>query len=146
MTSEIKLPYCLDFYPLESEEHTQIHQFFTSLKSGKLTTTKCTKCGTLLWQPRIVCRECSSDELEWVDLPTTGKLYAFTQVNAGAAIGLEKDVPFAIGVVELDDIGLRLLTRIDGAKYEDLDFDMQMNMKVVEIEDGRVMYRFEPAK
>ncbi|UCH89554.1 MAG: OB-fold domain-containing protein [Thermoplasmata archaeon] len=143
---QIDLPYILDFYPQESEEQTQIHKFFTNLKSGKLTTTKCTKCGTVLWQPRIVCRECLSDELEWIDLPTTGKLYAFTQVNAGAAITLEKDVPFCIGVVELDDVGIKILSRIDNAKYEDLDFDMPVKMKVVENEDGRVMYRFEPVK
>jgi uncharacterized OB-fold protein len=143
MTEKIDLPLILDFCPLEGEEHTRIHQFYSNLKSGKLTTTKCTKCGTVLWQPRVVCRECLSDELEWIDLPTTGKIYAFTQVNAGAAITLEKDVPFCIGVVELDNVGIKILSRIDGAKYEELDFDMPVQMKVHEFEDGRVFYRFE---
>lgn len=142
---QIDLPFLLDFCPAEHEDHTGIHQFFTNLKEGKLTTTKCTKCGTTLWQPRIVCRECLSDELEWIELPTTGKIYAFTQVNAGAAIGLEKDVPFCIGVIELDDVGIRILSRIDDAKFEDLDFDMPVKMKVHEFEDGRVFYRFERA-
>jgi uncharacterized OB-fold protein len=143
MTDKIDLPYLLDFCPAEHEEHTQIHQFFTNLKEGRLTTTKCTKCGTVLWQPRVVCRECSNDEMEWIDLPTTGKLYAFTQVNAGAAIGLEKDVPFAMGIIELDDVGIKILSRIDDAKYEDLNFDMPMKMKVNEFPDGRIFYRFE---
>jgi uncharacterized OB-fold protein len=143
---KIDLPFLLDFCPAEHEDHTQIHQFFTSLKDGRLTTTKCTKCNKLLWQPRVVCRDCSGDEMEWVDLPTTGKLYAFTQVNAGAAIGLEKDVPFCMGVIELDDVGIKILSRIDGVKYDDLDFDMKLKMKVHEFEDGRVFYRFEPAK
>ena len=146
MAEKIDMPYILDFCPLQSEEQTQIHQFYSNLKDGRLTTTKCTKCSSLLWQPRVVCRDCQSDELEWIDLPKTGKLYAYTQVNAGAAIGLEKDVPFAIGVVELDDVGIKILSRIDGAKYDDLDFDMPMKMKVHEFEDGRVFYRFEPAE
>jgi uncharacterized OB-fold protein len=143
MAEQIDMPLILDFCPLQDEEQTQIHQFYTNLKSGKLTTTKCTKCGELHWQPRVNCRECSSDELEWVDLPSTGKLYAFTQINAGAAIGLEKDVPFCLGVVVLDDVGIRILTRIDDAKYEDLDFDMELKLKVHEYADGRVFFRFE---
>lgn len=145
MTDKIDMPLILDFCPLQSEEQTQIYRFYENLKDGRLTTTKCTKCGTLLWQPRVICRECSSDEMEWVDLPTTGKLYAFTQVNAGAAIGLEKDVPFCLGVVVLDDVAIRILTRIDNVKYEDLDFDMPLKLKVHEFPDGRVFYRFEKA-
>ena len=145
MADKIDLPLILDFCPLQSEDQTQIHQFYENLKSERLTTTKCQKCGSLLWQPRMICRECSSDEVEWVELPTTGKLYAFTQVNAGASIGFEKDVPFCIGLVVLDDVGIKILSRIDDAKYEDLDFDMAVKMVVHEFPDGRVFYRFKRA-
>ncbi len=139
-----EVPHMLDFCPLQDEKFTRIHTFYDNLKQGKLTTTKCQKCNTLLWQPRVVCPHCSSDEMEWVELPTTGKLFAFTAMMLGAPLGFENDVPFPIGVVELDDIGIKILARIDDASYEELEFEMPMEMNVVTLEDGRVLYRFRP--
>ncbi len=136
----IKLPYMLDFYPLEDEKNTRISQFFKSLKKGRLTTTQCENCGKLLWPPRIVCPNCLSDKLEWVDLGVEGELYAFTEMKAGAPLGFAQDVPFCISMVK---IGSLLITaRIDNAKYEDLKIGEKVKLKIVELEDGRVFYRF----
>ena len=137
----IKLPYMLDFYPLEDEKNTRISQFFKNLKEGRLTTTKCRKCGKLLWPPRIVCSDCLSDKLEWVDLGVEGELYAFTEMRAGAPLGFAQDVPFCIGMVKIG--GLLISARIDNAKYENLKIGEKVKLKVVELEDGRVFYRFQ---
>ena len=143
-TETIKLPYMLDFYPLEDEKNTRISQFFSNLKEGHLTTTKCKKCGKILWPPRIVCSNCFSDELEWIDLGTEGELYAFTEMRLGAPLGFVEDLPFCIGIVKIS--GLSISARIDNAKYEDLKIGQKVQLKVVELEDGRVFYRFEVDK
>lgn len=136
----IKLPYMLDFYPLEDEKNTRISQFFKNLKKGRLTTTKCKECGKLLWPPRVVCSGCLSDKLEWADLGIEGKLYAFTEMRAGPPLGFAQDVPFCIGMVEIGN--LLISARIDDAKYEDLKIGDKVKLKIVELEDGRVFYRF----
>jgi len=141
---QIKLPFMLDFYPLQDEKSTRISQFFKNLKEGRLTTTKCKKCGKLLWPPRIICSECLSDELEWVDLGIVGELYGFTEVRLGAPLGFVDDVPFCVGLVKIS--GLLISTRIDDAKYEDLKIGDKVGLKIVELEDGRVFYRFTPMK
>jgi len=141
---QIKLPLMLDFYPLQDEKSTKISQFFKNLKEGRLTTTKCKNCGKLLWPPRIICSECLSDELEWVDLGTVGELYGFTEVRLGAPLGFVQDAPFCVGFVKIG--GLLISTRIDDAKYEDLKIGDKVTLKVVELEDGRVFYRFTPIK
>jgi len=140
----IKLPYMLDFYPLEDEKNTRISQFFGKLREGHLTTTKCKKCGKVLWPPRIVCSSCFSDDLEWIDLGTEGELYAFTEMRLGAPLGFEEDVPFCIGIVKIS--GLSISARIDNAKYEDLKIGQKVQLKVVELDDGRVFYRFDAVK
>jgi len=140
----IKLPSMLDFYPLEDEKYTRISQFFKNLKEGRLTTTKCKRCAQLLWPPRIVCPNCLSDELEWVDLGTEGELYAFTEMRLGAPLGFVEDVPFCIGLVKVG--GLLITARIDDAKYEDLKIGDNVRLKIVELPDGRVFYRFFKAK
>jgi len=143
-TETIKLPQMLDFYPLEDEKNTRISQFFSNLKEGRLTTTKCKKCGKVLWPPRIVCSNCFSDELEWIDLGTEGELYAFTEMRLGAPLGFIEDVPFCVGIVKIG--GLSISARIDNAKYEDLKVGQRVRLKVVELDDGRVFYRFETVK
>ncbi len=136
----IKLPYMLDFYPLQDEKFTRISKFFQNLKEGKLTTTKCKSCGKLFWPPRIVCPECFFENLEWIDLGVEGELYAFTEMRLGAPLGFVEDAPFCIGLVKID--GLLISSRIDDARYEDLKIGDKVRLKIVELEDGRVFYRF----
>ena len=136
----IRLPFMLDFYPLEDEKSSRTSQFFKNLREGRLTTTKCKKCGGLLWPPRIVCSNCLSGELEWVGLGTEGELYAFTEMRLGAPLGFVQDAPFCIGLVKIG--GLLMSARIDGAKYEELRIGDKVQLKVVELEDGRVFFRF----
>ena len=136
----VKLPYMLDFYPLEDEKNTRISPFFKNLKEGRLTTTKCKECNELLWPPRVVCPRCLSDKLEWKDVGVEGELYAFTEMKAGAPLGFEEDVPFCIGMVKIG--GLLISARIDDAKFEDLKIGDKVELKIVELEDGRVFYRF----
>jgi len=136
----IKLPFMLDFYPLQDAKTTEISQFFQNLKQGKLTTTKCKKCGQLLWPPRIVCPNCFSNEFEWVDLGREGELYAFTEVRIGAPLGFVQDAPFCVGIVKIS--GLLISSRIDNAKYDQLKIGDKLQLKIVELEDGRVFFRF----
>jgi len=140
----IKLPFMLDFYPLEDNKTTEISQFFKNLKEGRLTTTKCTKCAQLLWPPRIVCPNCLSNEFEWVDLDSEGELYVFTEVRIGAPLGMVQDAPFCVGLVKIS--GLLISSRIDSAKYDELKIGDKLRLKVVELEDGRVFFRFTKPK
>lgn len=137
----IKLPFMLDFYPLEDEKYTRISQFFKNLKEGHLTTTRCKRCAKLLWPPRIVCPNCLSDELEWVDLGTEGELHAFTEMRLGAPLGFVQDVPFCIGIMKIGS--LLISTRIDNAKYDELKIGDKLKLKIFELKDGRVFYRFK---
>ena len=141
---EIPLPQMLDFYPLEDAKHTRISRFFENLREKRLTTTKCAKCDKLLWPPRVICPECLSDELDWVDLGSDGKLYAFTEMRLGAPLGFVQDTPFCIGLVEIH--GLLLSARIDNATYDKLTIGDKVHLKIVELDDGRVFYRFVPSR
>jgi uncharacterized OB-fold protein len=135
-------PYLLDFFPMQGEEHTRIHEFFEHLKEGRLTTTKCRACGEVLWQPRVVCPHCNADDMEWIDLPQEGELFAFTSVMVGAPKGMEDDVPFVLGIVRLKGTGVSVMARIDGARYDELSIGQTVKLKVQVLEDGRAWFRF----
>jgi len=91
-----------------------------------------------------VCPKCNGDRMEWVDLPKEGRLFAYTAVYAGAPLGMEKDMPFVVAIVELDGSPVRVVARIDGAQFEDLAIGDPVTLKVIDLADGRVWFRFVP--
>lgn len=137
-----KRPFLLDFFPLESSKDTRLSRFFDRLKEGRLATTRCAKDGELLWPPRTACPKCHGEELTWVDLPETGRIYAFSAVLAGAPLGMEDQVPFAVGLVDLDGAPLRLFGRIEGPPWSELAIGQPVRVETFDVGDGRFFYRF----
>ncbi len=86
----------LDPFPLESADHTKLHEFYTRLAGGRLATTKCRGCGRSAWPPRGFCPECGSDAFDWTDLPGEGTVHAFTVQETGLPAGFEAPRVFAI--------------------------------------------------
>lgn len=137
-----KLPFLLDFFPLETADQTRLHRFYERLREGHLSTTRCRRDGDLHWPPRTACPKCHTEELDWVDLPDRGHLYAFSAVLAGAPLGLEGDVPFAVGLVDLLGAPLRLFGRIEGPPWNELRIGQPVRVETYDIGDGRMFYRF----
>jgi uncharacterized OB-fold protein len=136
------LPFLLDFFPLEDSKQTRLSAFFDHLRAGRLTTTKCRKDGNLAWPPRVVCPECHTSELDWVDLPRDGRIYAFSAVLMGAPLGMEADVPFVVGLVEFDGVPFRMFGRIVGSPWERCWVGQKVRAEPYDLPDGRVFYRF----
>jgi uncharacterized OB-fold protein len=135
-------PFLLDFFPLEGETETRLARFYARLAEGRLSTTRCSSDGRLLWPPRTACPHCHREELEWVDLPEEGRIYAFSAVLVGAPLGMESDVPFSVGLVDLDGVPLRLFGRIEGRAWNELRIGGRVRVESYETGDGRWFYRF----
>ncbi len=113
-------------------------EFFSRLSEGKFQSTRCRGCGRVHYPPRVVCPECLSGEMEWVDLPCEGILLAFTWQEA--AIRCRK--PEVLGLVELEGVG-NVFTRVD-APYEDLHIGMRVTFSTWTSPDGLVLHQFRP--
>jgi len=135
-------PFLLDFFPLETPDQTRLHRFYDRLREGRLSTTRCRRDGSLHWPPRTACPTCRTEELEWVDLPEGGHIYAFSAVLAGAPLGMESEVPFTVGLVDLDGTPLRLFGRIEGRPWNELRIGAPVRTEAYDIGDGRMFYRF----
>jgi len=137
-----KRPFLLDFFPLESANETRLSRFFDQLREGRLSTTRCRRDGDLQWPPRVACPRCHAEDLEWIDLPEHGRIYAFSAVLGAAPLGMEGDVPYAVGLVDLDGAPLRLFGRIDGKPWSELAIGARVAVEPYDVGDGRVFYRF----
>ena len=86
-------------------------QFRDGLVRGELLLQLCQTCGKLNMYPRHACPHCQSTALDWQRARGNGVLHSFTVLRAGAPLGFEKDLPYAVGVVKLDE-GVQLLARL----------------------------------
>lgn len=86
-------------------------EFRAGLAEGTLLTQKCQDCGKLNMYPRYACPFCQSEDLGWAQSPGAGVLHSYTIMRIGAPIGFEDDLPYALGIVKLDE-GVQLLGRL----------------------------------
>lgn len=144
----------MDLYPQQSKEFNQIHQFYEFLRQGRFTTTRCKDCGAEQFPPRVLCPECSSTNLEWVDWPTEGTVIEFTEEVVGIPLGFGKP-PLVHALVDL--MGKKtLFVRIVNCKEGQLKVGGRVKLAVFDVdpvpqevgretvEMPRVFYAFEP--
>ena len=99
--------------------------------------------GLIHFPPTGRCPYTGADDIEVVALPRQGTLWAWTAVTAPPP-GYEGPVPYGFGIVELAEVGLRLVTRLTVADVDALAFEQPMRLAVDELPDGLKVWAFEP--
>ena len=102
-------------------------EYNENLKQGRLSGLKCSGCGEVSAQPRLICAKCGGQDLDALELKGAGSIQTFT-VNYVAAEGRESEVPYIVAIVELDD-GPWVMGNITGLKPEEATMDI-MGRKV----------------
>ena len=77
-----------------------------------MTVFRCSACGKAYLAQPVYCR-CGGQEFRAGEASGQGRVYSCTTLYA-AAEPFEKDLPFQIAIIDLDD-GPRLTARISGA-------------------------------
>ena len=137
--------YTMDPFPQQTEDYTMIHKFFDNLKENKFSTTKCQECGKVNWPPKIVCPECMSDKLEWIELSRRGKICTYTIQVGGVPPGYK--APSVFAVIEFPE-GFRFLSLVI-CNPEDIDIGKEVEINIFEIPHDphpmgpRMMYNFK---
>ena len=141
--------YTMDMYPQQYEDVNRVHHFYEVLREqSKLITTKCVDCGAVLWPPRVVCRECLSDNLEWVDLPEEGTISSFSVSVAGVAPQFKPPVIYS--VIDFEN-GVRIVSPIVDTDPEDIEVGKKVVLQPVDVPPDhlgrkRVMFFFKLKK
>jgi len=97
-------------------------EYNEALKQNKLLGLKCQACGAITVPPKMVCRQCTSPELEITELKGAGKIRTFTTVSV-ASEGRETEAPYTIVLVELDE-GPWIMGNLDGIDPAEAGMDL----------------------
>ena len=108
--------------------------FWTGGKEGKLNIMKCGDCGQYAHPPRIICRNCLSENMAPDAVAGTGAIDTYTINHQPWVPGLE--VPFVIARVRLDGVpGVYLTTNIINCKPEEVAFEDRVRVTFEEQND-----------
>lgn len=134
-----------------TETHTNefIQPFWDAAKRDKIVSAKCTNCGTFRLPPAPYCFECQHREIEWVELPGTGRVYSFVVVRHPLAEMLQPVVPYASGIVELDGTqgaGSRMIVNFIDCDVETLQIGDAVRAVFEHVNDELTVIRFKPVE
>ena len=84
--------------------------FWDAIEQGRICLPRCSVCGGWQWYPEAMGTDCEGGTLEWHDVALTGTVYAFTRVHRSFLPGASAEVPYLVGLIDLDRIeGPRLV-------------------------------------
>lgn len=94
-------------YSKACRDLTVKQEFIDAVKSGKVLTRKCTKCGHLHLATVYFCQNCGHKEFESKPLDGNGTVATYTIITVPPA-GFEKYTPYAWVVMKIDGYDLRI--------------------------------------
>jgi len=100
--------------PIPTAETTP---YWDAALEGTLKIQYCPACARHQFYPRRFCTTCLTQEIQWVQASGLGRVYTYTICHVAGHPAFETRVPYAIGMIELDE-GVRMLA---GIVASDLD-------------------------
>ena len=119
--------------------------FWEALKNGEFKLQRCTSCGHYNHPPKIICPRCHGRTLEWSAVPKTGTIYSYTVVHRPPSAAFKADVPYAVGLVDIDGTGVRLLSSLVMPVAE-AKVGNRVELMFDRVSEAITLFRFAPSK
>jgi uncharacterized OB-fold protein len=114
-------------------------RFLTALRDKReIWGTRCSKCKRVYVPPAKNCGECFTLTDEWVQVKNTGTLQSFTVVRYSHDMQ-PRSVPFAYGLIKLDDADGSLLHFIGDTDLDALQVGMRVEAVFAEEREGSIL-------
>ena len=115
--------------------------FWEGAKAKKLMLPRCNSCGRFWFPPSQRCRHCLSSDFVWQETSGAGRIYSFVVFHRVYHPAFEKDVPYVVAIVALDE-GPRLLSNVVGTPWQDVRCDMRVRAVFDDSESGVTIPKF----
>lgn len=133
-----------EFAELTPDSYTE--PFWLAARDHKLVIPRCTKCSTFRFPPSPFCYVCTHQEVDLVEAAGSGAVYTFTIARHAVIPHLADSVPYAVAVVELDDIpGVRMIANIVESDLEKLEIGSRVSVVWDDVNDDVTIPRFRLA-
>jgi uncharacterized OB-fold protein len=121
--------------------------FWEAARQGRLACSRCRTCQTMVLPPQPRCFVCQGAAFEWLDLPGSGEIYAFTVVRHALRPEVQAAVPYVSAVIELDGTqgaGARLLANVIDVDPDEVKVGQRVTVVFDKVSDTLTVPRFRP--
>ncbi len=117
--------------------------FWDACALHHLAIQRCDSCGRFWFPPSNRCQHCWSEEFAWPEVSGYGELYTFTVYHRAYAPELVTQLPYVVGVVQLEE-GPRLITNIIDCEPGQVRVGMPVEVVFRDIAEGVTLHAFRP--
>lgn len=87
--------------------------YWDAAHAGALKLQRCTQCGTIRHYPQLLCTNCYSDAVEWIEASGRGTVHSWTVAHHAFHPAFKGDLPYTLLIVDLLE-GPRAMGRFEG--------------------------------
>jgi len=109
-------------------------QYRQQLDAGHFLIQRCQECQKAIFYPRMICPHCGSNSLSWFQPTGRGTVYSTTVIRRKPEAGGD----YNVALVDLEE-GVRMMSRVDGIKPEDVEIGMLVQARLVDSADGKIV-------
>jgi uncharacterized OB-fold protein len=121
--------------------------FWDGIARGELRMQRCRNCGRFQHYPKVLCRNCQSDDLGDDAVSGRATLYTWTIAVQPFHPFYVDRIPFILATVELEEQpGLMFMTQLVDCTEDDLRIGMPLEVKFVELSPELTLPFFRPAQ
>ena len=117
--------------------------YWSGLRQGVLNIQKCAVCGTLRHYPRLLCGQCWTRDVLWVQACGRATLHTWSVARHAFHPGFADETPYVMAVADLEE-GVRALGRMRAVAPESLRIGMPLRFAVFTRPDGLAVPGFDP--
>jgi uncharacterized OB-fold protein len=114
----------------------ETRRFWEAANEERLLLPRCRACGKVHYYPRARCPFCFGPADEWIEARGEGEIYSYSIMRRA-------DPPYVIAYVSLPE-GVRMLTNIIGADFDELAIGQKVRLVFVASESGQKVPMFTP--
>ncbi len=118
--------------------------YWAGAAQDQLLIQRCGSCGHLFHPPLPICPSCHSTEVVWQQASGRGKVFSYTIVHLAAHPDFADRVPYVAALIELEE-GPRMVADILDVTPEEVQVDMPVRVKFVQVAEGAKLPQFVPA-
>lgn len=121
--------------------------FWDGMREHKLMIRKCNSCGYFSWPTYPACRNCLSEDQDWVEASGDATVWSYSVVHVGPGAFAE-ELPYVVVLAKLAEEPRPsiVMGNLVDCDVEDITIGMPLKVVYEDIDDEDItMYRFAPA-
>jgi uncharacterized protein len=126
--------------PVVTEE---TREFWDGCRNHQLLVQKCVKCHSTQYPPLPMCSNCQSAVSNWIPSNGRGRIYSWIVIHTPIIEAFQEDVPFVVGLVDLEGGG-RIVTNIMDCPPNEMKADMEVEVIFVDMNNEWTLPYFKP--